>query len=250
MESTTARYFQMTGSPSSFTSSKRRLKRAFVCGATGVLAIACLMAPSIAYADYPYYNLPSFAMPHAAALGPWPWNFDIGFGPMPVLGGASRQLTSGSNFVIGGGYNFTPRAGFVVEYMNAGLGVTNANLQSNGAISGDAVVSGVTLNPIWRFRLDGPVGAYVIGGGGYYDRDVRFNQPVTFTFLNHLGNPETGTGTESVHQNNGAGGVNVGAGLTWNIFRGTKLFLEVRYHYLFTSGYATQFLPITFGLRW
>jgi hypothetical protein len=216
-----------------------------------VLALAaCLAAPSRAVADLPYFAFPSYASPRAAALGPWPWNFDFGGGPMPVLGDAGRQLTDGSNFVLGAGYNFTPRAGLTVEYMNAELGVTNLALQTNGAVSGDAVVSGVTLNPVWRFRLDGPVGGYLIGGGGYYVRELRFDQPVPFTYVNHLGQTVTGVGTQTFHQYNGAGGVNVGAGLTWNIFRGTKLFLEVRYHRFFTSGYTTQVLPITFGLRW
>jgi opacity protein-like surface antigen len=216
----------------------------------GLLAVSFVLSPSIADADSPYFNYPSYGAPRAAALGPWPWNLEIGGGPAPVLGGAGRQLYGGSEFVIGGGFNLSPRAGFVLEFMNTGLGVTNSNLQSNAAVSGDASISAVTLNPIWRFRVGGPVGGYVIGGGGYYERDVHFNQPVSFTFQNHLGQTVTGTGYQSVHQDDGAGGLNIGAGLTWNVLRGMKLFAEVRYHYMFTSGYATQILPITFGLRW
>jgi predicted porin len=200
------------------------------------------MAPSIACADYPQYYLPSYALPSSAALGPWPWNFDIGGGPTPVLGATGQRLNSGANFEFGGGYNFTPRAGFIIEYMDSDFSLSNSYLQSNGgAISGDADVWSFTLNPVWRFRLDGPIGAYLIGGGGYYERDLRFNSPATFHSIPFI---------QTVHSYDGTGGLNIGAGLTWNFHRGTKLFVEVRYHRLFTSGYATQLLPVTIGLRW
>lgn len=222
---------------------------------TGQMAYGVLLGLAAAFSltasarAQPYYQ-PAYSWPQAAALAPWQFNFDIGGGPTPVLTGAKNQITSGANFVMGAGYNFTPQTGFVVEYMNSDLGVTDANLQANGAVSGGATVWGVTLNPIYRFRIDGPIGGYIIGGGGYYERDEYFDQPVSFTFINHFGQTVNGTGTERITQTTGAGGVNLGVGMTWNIAHGTKFFSEVRYHCLFTNGTATQILPITFGLRW
>ncbi|MFI5362144.1 MAG: hypothetical protein ACHQ49_09265 [Elusimicrobiota bacterium] len=221
----------------------------------GALAAVFLAAPSLVRADYPDFYIPSFASPHAAALAPWPWTFEIGGGPMPILGRASRQLTDGSSFVFGGGYNFSPRTGFVIEFLDTGANMTGANLAGNGnqngpAQSGDAVLWGLTVDPIWRFRVDGPVGGYLTGGGGYYERDQRFDQTVNFTFVNHLGQSVTVPGSETVHQYDGTGGLNVGGGLTWNMIRGTKLFVDVRYHVMFTSGNPTQILPINIGLRW
>jgi hypothetical protein len=196
----------------------------------------------------PFYRAPAWAMPNAAALGPWPWNFDFGGGPTTMTG-SNNLLNGGSNFEFGGGYNFSPRAGWVLEFMNHSLGVTNNALQQNNAISGDAGVLSVTLNPIWRFRIAGPVGGYLIGGGGYYQREMRFDEPVQVFIPTFSGGFYT-PGIETVHQYDDTGGVNIGAGLTWNAGWGTKLFVEARYHYIFTSGTATQIIPVTFGLRW
>ena len=129
------------------------------------------------YRPAPVYREPAWALPNAAALGPWDWNFDFGGGPTTVTG-PNNQLNGGSNFEFGGGYNFTPRTGFVLEYMNSWLGTSNAAVQQNGAVNGDAYVWGITLNPVWRFRIAGPIGGYLIGGGGYYQRDMRFDEPV------------------------------------------------------------------------
>jgi len=207
--------------------------------------------PTPAYPVYrPVYREPAWALPNAAALGPWNWNFDFGGGPTTVTG-SNNLLSGGSNFEFGGGYNFSPRTGFVVEYMNSWLGVTDAALQQNGAVDGDAYVWGITLNPIWRFRIAGPIGGYLIGGGGYYERDQRFDEPGVINVPANYYHPAFQQNViSSVHQYDDTGGVNAGAGLTWNFGWGTKLFVEARFHYLFTSGKGTELIPVTFGLRW
>jgi hypothetical protein len=193
----------------------------------------------------PVYRAPAWASPSAAALGPWPWNFDFGGGPT-IVSGSDGQMKGGSNFIVGGGYNFSPRVGFVLEFANNWLGVTNQALTQNGAFDGDANVWSFTVNPIYRFRLGGPFGAYVIGGGGYYQRELRFfeEQTIIDPFFGPI------PATVEVRNTDDTGGVNVGAGLTWNWGWGTKFFVEARYHYVFTSGNATQIIPITFGFRW
>src|SRR5436309_3599635 len=120
----------------------------------------------------PMYRPPDWASPNDAALGPWPWNFDFGGGPA-IVAGSNDLLSNGSNFEFGGGYNFSPRAGFVLEFMNSWLGVTDNALEKNGAIDGSAYVWSFTVNPVYRFRLGGPIGGYVIGGGGFYEREMR-----------------------------------------------------------------------------
>jgi len=220
-----------------------------------IVMFAALITPALAQAVYPYYGgpvyrtLPAYAAPNAAALGPWPWNFNFGGGPAPVLGSARDNLESGYNFNVGGGYNFTPRTGFVLEFMESGLGVTDKALQENNqATDGDASIWSFTLNPVWRFRISGPVGAYLIGGGGFYEREERFREPETVFALH--GGRFFAPGFVDVHQIDDTGGVNVGAGLTWNVGWGTKFYVEARYHYIFTTGAPTQMIPITFGFRW
>jgi hypothetical protein len=198
------------------------------------------------YRRYPaYYQAPAWASPSSAALAPWPWNFEFGGGPTSVSG-SNGQLSGGSNFVIGGGYNFSPRVGFDLEFANDWLGLTNQALQQNGAFDGDASIWSMTLDPIYRFRIGGPVGAYIIGGGGFYERQYHFieQQTVNDPFFGPI------LVNEDVRQTTDAGGVNIGMGLTCNLGWGTKFFVEARYHHIFTSGGDTELIPVTIGLRW
>ena len=201
------------------------------------------------YYDTPGYPQMNSAPARGAALGPWPWNFNFGGGPTPVVGGSSRQLDNGSNFVVGSGYNFTPRLGLDMEFMDAGLGVTDSALQQNNATDGTAHLWSVTLDPIWRFRIGGPVGAYVIGGGGYYERDTRLTEQ-TRVFVPTYRGGFYAPGLQDVYQTDGTGGLNAGVGITCNLGWGTKLYVEARYHYVFTSGGNTQLIPVTIGFRW
>jgi hypothetical protein len=224
------------------------------------LVLGLATAPTFAAVVYypvpgPYYYGPAYRMvdtlpPSGAALGPWKWNFNFGGGPTPVLNGSQNGLTNGWNFSVGTGYNFTPRAGFVVEFMNGGLGVTDQEIQQNQAVDGSAHVWSVTLNPIYRFRIGGPVGGYLIGGGGFYERDTDYTVPGQVFIPDGFGGGVLVPGFVDTHQVDDTGGVNVGAGITCNLGWGTKLFAEVRYHYIFTAGEPTQILPITFGFRW
>jgi opacity protein-like surface antigen len=222
-------------------------KRLFTQGAILGVVLAFLTSTSWAWPYYyPMYRPVDTLPATGAALGPWAWNFNFGGGPTPVVGAAKSQLTDGYNFNVGFGYNFSPRIGLDLEFLDAGLGVTQAAMDQNNAVDGDAHIWSVTLNPIYRFRLGGPFGAYIIGGGGYYELDERFTEQVQFfdPFF------ATVDGLEDIYQHKSAGGLNAGAGLTWNLGWGTKLYLEARYHYIFTSGGNTQIVPVTIGFRW
>src|ERR1019366_4522530 len=79
------------------------------------------------YRAVPVVRAPAWASPGAAALGPWPWNFDFGGGPT-IVTGSNGELSGGSNFQFGGGYNFTPRTGLVLEFQNTWLGISDEQL--------------------------------------------------------------------------------------------------------------------------
>jgi opacity protein-like surface antigen len=200
------------------------------------------------YVPYRFYRPVDTLSPPAAALGPWKWNLDVGGGPTTVVGGARDRFSNGWNFNFGAGYNATPRAGFLFEFSQSALGITNAELQRNGAFDGDASVWSLTLNPIWRFRISGPVGAYLIGGGGFYSVEKRFTEPVQI-LVSTPGGDFLEDDVDVIHQTNNTGGLNVGAGLTCNLGWGTKFFVEARYHHLFTAG-GVDLVPVTFGFRW
>jgi hypothetical protein len=45
-------------------------------------------------------------------------------------------------------------------------------------------------------------------------------------------------------------GLNIGGSVGYEMAGGQEIFVEVRYHHIFTSGYATQFIPVNVGVRW
>jgi hypothetical protein len=197
----------------------------------------------------PYYgpieSRPVYTGPYDPAIAPWKFNFDFGGGPTAVSG-SQGHLRSGDNFVVGGGYNFNKNLGVVLEFMQSDLRLTRDALNQNGADDGSVWLWSMTLNPIWRYKISGIVGGYIIGGGGFYERDQRFvqNQFAFDRFGNLYGFRVQDRQTDDT------GGLNIGAGFTFNCGWGTKFFVEARYHYLFTSGYPTEIIPVTFGFRW
>jgi opacity protein-like surface antigen len=193
---------------------------------------------------------PAYPRPGGAALGPWKWNFNFGGGPTSVVGGQRQRLESGWNFNFGGGYNFTPRAGFTLEFGQSVLGLSDEDIQRHQADDGDASVWSVTLNPVYRFRLGGPVGMYLIGGGGFYQRELRYFSS-GFAFVPTLGGGGfyAPVATEA-HDIDNTGGINAGMGFTFHVGGGAKFFVEARYHYVFTANTPTQIIPVTIGFRW
>jgi hypothetical protein len=185
------------------------------------------------------------------------WNFDFGGGVTPVLGTANSKLNTGWNITGGGGYNFNDNFGIVAQVMYDGLGVNNSVIQEFQVPGANSHIWGFTLNPEVRFRTSHRLGAYVIGGGGYYRRVINFTQPTTevvnifdpffgyFYPTEVAANQTIGTITKV-----GWGG-NIGGGLTYKLGGGpARFFAEVRYHYIATQPRSIQILPITVGIRW
>lgn len=186
----------------------------------------------------------------------------IGGGLSPTVGDISNKLNTGGHFTVGAGLNPTLNwnghsIGLVGQFMYNWFGVNSSVLRSLSVPQGNAHMWSLTADPMWRFAHVGPVGAYVIGGVGFYRRTVQFTKPTTteVTIFNpwwgYLGpftvptNQVLGSVTEN------APGVNGGLGLDWDVGHGgTELYVEVRYHYIHTSPAATEILPITFGVRW
>jgi hypothetical protein len=184
------------------------------------------------------------------------FNFELGGGVTPTVGQTSIDLTTGWNAVAGVGYNFDKPLGVRLEFMYNGLGVSNAALRQLNEPAGNAHMWSLTLDPVWRFLNVGPLHVYAIVGGGYYRRTVQFTQPTVAVvdvfnpWWGYFGpaivpaNQVLGTVTK------GAGGANGGFGASVNVGGHAQLYVETRYHYVWTANRATQILPITFGIRW
>jgi hypothetical protein len=81
----------------------------------------------------------------------------------------------------------------------------------------------------------GPVDFYITGGGGLYSQVTNYEFRGGFDFSNTLYKP----------------GVNGGAGFSFRPDRRSHLqvFIEARFHHMFTRNPGASFVPITAGVR-
>src|SRR5689334_9458933 len=107
------------------------------------------------------------------------WNFDAGAGVTPAVSNTGNSLNTGWHYQLGAGYNFTPHFGTMIQFQQNNLGVSNSVLTSLSVPGGNSRIYSVTLDPIWQLRPGNRLGAYVIGGVGWYRRTLDFTQPTT-----------------------------------------------------------------------
>jgi opacity protein-like surface antigen len=185
------------------------------------------------------------------------WNFDAGFGVAPVVGDSNRTLTTGWDFQLGAGRNFSREFGVDIEYQFNGLGVDDRVLREFNVPDGNARVWSLTLNPILRIHPEKRLSGYVIGGPGFYRRTVEFTRPTLqqgfvidpfFGFVFPALIPADivlGSFSEN------AAGFNIGGGIAYKLKdTNASLYVEPRYHWANTGDQHTALFPVTFGVRW
>jgi len=180
--------------------------------------------------------------------------FEGGVGFNQPFSTASVYNTTAWAVKVGGGYNFTPRIGLLAEYSFDHFGLTNYYINQVGVSEGgNTHLWSLTMEPIVRYRLHSKVGGYVIGGGGFYRALTSFTNPtygyVCYPFYGCY--PVQGTVVVS-HFSSNQGGLNIGTGFTFKTHpeESFAFFTEARYEWLDTPGHTTEFIPVTFGVRW
>jgi opacity protein-like surface antigen len=181
--------------------------------------------------------------------------FNIGGGIGFPQGDLGSFVNNGGHFVIGGGLNFSQHFGVDTEFMWHDLPInssTLAHLQTPGA---SARQYAWTFNPIVHFPLGHHLGAYGIGGIGWYHRSGETTTPGVGVICDPywswwygcaIGSVSIVTGSRSAN----AFGENIGGGLTYRLGEShAKIYVEVRYHHASYDKVSTNLLPLTFGLR-
>ena len=182
--------------------------------------------------------------------------FNIGGGIGFPRGDLGRFVNNGGNFVIGGGYNFAKNFGVDSEFMWQDLPINSTTKQLIGTPGASARQYAWTFNPILHLPLGHHVGAYVIGGIGWYHRSGETTTPGTGVVCDPywswwygctIGTVNFVTGSRSAN----SFGENIGAGLTFRLGEShAKIYAEARYHHAGYNRVATQLVPVTFGIRW
>jgi len=179
----------------------------------------------------------------------------------------SQYMRAGLGVDLGAGYNFDRRNALIGEFMWNRLNSTDAALQPIRVATQDPTVGGhgnlfaVTAN--YKFELRGKLlGAYLIGGGGWYHRTTSLTKQITVgtvvpcqpIWLWWGYNCPSGIVTSNVtvaSSGSSAFGANGGIGFTIRVGEAPyRFYLESRYHYAPTKNISTQLVAFTFGIRY
>ena len=202
-------------------------------------------------------------------------------------GSSGKELDLSWKFQVAGGYNFNKKFAILFQYDYDKFGLTGGNLDrqylrytalgltddtgapiSFAGLDGNAHMWSLTLNPMYTYYQGDALGAYVIGGGGFYRKVTNFTLPQTGVYCDFFGFCYQFTQNQTFdHYSNNAGGVNGGIGFTYRLsrFASQKLYAEARYVWVDNQPSAnssnpdalypennkrTGYFPITVGLRW
>jgi hypothetical protein len=191
------------------------------------------------------------------------FNFNVGGGFGGALGDVGKFTGTSYHGVAGGGMNLSRTFGFKAEYMYFNLGFKDSVKAQPTLSDATGHLQSATLNAFFNIPLQGKLGVYAIGGGGWYQRNVDARsqflaagslcQPawrlwgITCT----TGNPSVVSPAQTLSSNTvEGGGYNFGGGFTYRLTKQAKFYVEGRYHHANTSGGSTSVFPVTVGLRW
>ena len=165
-----------------------------------------------------------------------------------VAGGAAFPIGNGTDglntgYVVSGSVGFRPvnaQVGFRVEAMYTRFAADGFNTFSVG---GDFSIVGGLANAVLTVPTSSGVHPYLTGGAGLYHAWLSGTSSIVV-------NSELSGTARSVDgfDSQTRFGLNGGVGLEF-AFSGFSSFVEVRYHSIFTDGATTNFVPLTFGLR-
>jgi hypothetical protein len=179
--------------------------------------------------------------------------FEGGVGFNQPVSTAADTTTTAWAVKVGGGYNFTPHIGLLAEYSFNRFGLTNTFINQAGTDGGNQHLWSVTMEPIVRYKTSGKVGGYFIGGGGFYRALTSFTNATYGIYCVPFYGcyPVQGSYVVS-HFSSNQGGVNIGTGVTFKPYTDSvwAFYTEARYEWLDTPGHSSEFIPVTFGVRW
>jgi len=141
-----------------------------------------------------------------------------------------------------------------VEFHYNDFGINSPTLANIGVPDGSAKLWSLTLNPVVHLNPHrGPVDVYLIGGGGLYHRTQEFTQPTTATvtgfdpFFGFF--PVDVPASQVLASYSVKPGVNGGMGISFGTKWNAKFYAEARYHRMFIGDFHTDYVPVTFGVR-
>jgi opacity protein-like surface antigen len=222
------------------------------------------LGPAAARGQMTTTTTSSSGLVEQGTTGPIVWNLG-GTLNVPLSTSGSHQY-AGWGFAAGLTYNVAPWGGIQLEYGADWSTLKTGTYAGVQGVGGNTFFQYFNLNLLVRPYHSGPVGLYLVGGGGLYYRRVDVTQ-VTGTTLAPYCDPwlyycsvvPVSTASLLGTRSSWNGGLDVGAGVTFALSDTSRLYLEARYHYVFGPSYTApdgstrkadgQFLPLTIGVR-
>lgn len=239
------------------------------------------------------YGRPNYSDSHTNADGSSKYTFAVGGGFTLPTGGTHNYATPGWKLQVGAGRNFNRTFGVMLQFDYDKFGMQQSTLnkyldnynnlcqETSGEncfnqLSGNIHDWSFSLDPIVNYYTSDTVGAYVIGGIGFYHKYTQFTTPVnTECYDYYYGYYPCSANAPVDWYTSNAFGVNAGFGFTYKLSRwaNQRLYAEARYvwtdnqprpYYDGTTGTPlnsnyinlfpqasarTTYIPVTFGIR-
>ena len=187
--------------------------------------------------------------------------FVIGGGFTSPLGNTHKYLNTNYAFQVGAGRNFSKTFGLMVQFDYDRFGFNGQTLYNQttlynyygsnvSGLDGSSHVWSFTLDPVFNFYQSDTVGAYVVGGVGFFHKTANFTVPATGTYCDYYYGCYQYQANESIDKYTAnAPGFDGGFGLTYkpSRFAGERLFAEARYVFVDNSHKAgiTVYTPVS-----
>ncbi len=246
------------------------------------------------------YGAPRYRGSNTNADGSEKYTVYAGGGFASPSGSDFNYASTSWGFEVGGGRNFNKRFGLNLEFDYDHFGMTGDTLNNQqnlynyyigvynqtqvlanqapliSGLDGNNHVFSLSVDPTFTFYQKEGLGAYVIGGAGFYHKVANFTTPQVGFGYDAFGDVYEYEANEVIdHYTSNAPGFNGGVGFTYKFsrFANEKLFGEVRYVYVVNSARPgvtvneltpanidiandfpqnsqhTEYLPVKFGIR-
>lgn len=181
------------------------------------------------------------------------------------LGDSADRVNVGGGFAVGLTYNPKPTFGAQFEYGVDWSTLKTGKLANNG-IGGNALLQYFNLNAVLHPVRRGRTGLYLLGGGGLYYRGVDVTRvegtaivPYCDPWLFYCSAVPVEASSVLGSRSRWDWGLDAGIGFTFGLAPPIRLYVEMRYHYIFGPTFTAadgskrsadgQYLPLTLGLQ-